>query len=180
MDRCPPLTFHMSMKFVNASFPPEVTKALDRFNHLVDEIESEAARKTREDEEIRQSKSLKLMPLRMLLKQLMDMNLLVRNSTYNNPDAAPQPLVMNEEPSSPSYAPGTSLRLDHPGVLEIAIPNGPDIERLGIVVINCAKKHPHANLFESPFRTMDSACAALAEFIALNTLARKNRPSSVL
>lgn len=168
------------MKSNDSVFPPEVVKALSRFNHMVDEIEGEALRKKREDEEIRQSKSAQLLPLRMLLKQLIDMDLRVRNSAYNNPDASPQPLVMNEEPSSPSYAPGTSLRLDHPGVLEIAIPNGPDTDRLGVVVINCAQKHPHAHLFESPFRTMDSACDALAEFIALNTLARKSRPTSPL
>lgn len=163
---------------IDSSFPPEVTKALNRFNHLVDEIESEAVRKKREDEDIRQSKSEKLMPIRMLLKQLMNLDLRVRNSAYNKPDAPPQPLVMGEEPSSPSYAPGTSLRLDHPGVLEIAIPNGPDVARLGVVVINCSQKHPHAHLFETPFRTMDSACEALAEFIALNTLARKSRPAA--
>lgn len=162
------------------SFPSAVTKALDRFNHLVDEMEQESTRKHQMDQQIGEAKALQLMPVRMLLKSLVDMGLLVRNSAYNNPDAAPQPLVMNEEPSSPSYAPGKSLRLDHPAVLEIAIPNKPDIDRYGEVVINCAQKHPHSHLFETPFRSVDAACEALAEFIALNTVARKSKPQSPL
>lgn len=159
-------------------FPSFVAQALDRFNQMVDEREEQTLRQKEEDEAVRMAKSEQLIPLRMLLKSLMDMDLLVRNSAYANPDAPMQPLRMAEEPSSASYAPGISLRLDHPAVLEIAIPNAPDVPRLGAVVINCAQKHPHGHLFETRFKTVESACDALAEFIALNTVARKRKPQA--
>lgn len=160
-------------------FPSFVTHALERFNQMVDEREEQERQRQAEDDAIRLDKSEKLMPVRMLLKSLMDLDLTVRNSAYANPDAPLQPLRMVEEPSSGSYAPGVSLRLDHPAVLEIAIPNAPDVARLGVVVINCAQKHPHGHLFETRFKTVEAACEALAEFIALNTVARKRKPHAL-
>lgn len=165
---------------MNSSLPDFVVKALNHFNTLVDEQEREAEDRLKMETDMIASKSLQLVPFRMLLKSMSDMGLMVRNNAFQNPDAPAQPLRVSEEPSSKMFAPGVSLRLDHPAILEIAIPNQADQERLGVVVINCSRTHPLEMMLKGPFRSIDDACDALASFIAKNTTARKRKPSSPL
>jgi hypothetical protein len=165
---------------MNSSLPDFVLKTLAEFNDTVDEQDRNEEERRRMVQELAEAKHRELIPLRMLLKSLTDMGVVVRNSAFQNPDAPAQALHVEEEPSSPTYAPGRSLRLNHPAILEIAIPNQSDQEKMGVVVINCARKHPQAHLLTGPFRNMEAACAALGHFLALNTVGRKRRPTSPL
>jgi hypothetical protein len=155
---------------------PAVERAMLLFNKHVANRDDLAEDRRRVEAEVIAAKSEQLIPLRMLLAQLQDMEVVVNHSDFRDSKAPPQPLRSEEGPSSPSWGPGPSIFLNHPGTLEIAIPNAQDIEKLGVVVLNLSHKNPHSSLLQGPFQTMGAACEALAEFIALQTVSVGRRP----
>lgn len=156
------------------STPDPVDVAFNKFLHTVEDRHVRQARIARLNEEIVLQKNKHLIPLRKLLKRLMDLNLVVTNSARHaggivSPNTAPVSLQVHEGDSSPTWAPGISLFLEHPAELEIAVPNEKDVKELGLVVIRCSTHHPDSSLFNGPFHTSGAACEALAEFLARNT-----------
>lgn len=145
-----------------------VDAALALFKRRVGEQEEAAERRRSIDESIIARKNEALVPIRMLLHRLQTMKVVVRNSDYSNTGAAGQPIMVEEAASSPTWAPGVSLLLEHPGVMEIAVPNDPHSE--GAVKFHLTHPNPYAEMLRGPFPTAGDACAALAQFIAAQTL----------
>lgn len=156
---------------MNASDPVE--NAFNRFLTTVADNRTRAQREQRRNERIIHDKDLKLIPVRQLLKRFVDLNVVVANASRHRRGetiiAPPVSLAVTEGASSPSWAPGNSLFLDHPAELEIAIPNDKDIPEQGVIVIRCSSDHPDAAMFNGPFRSIDEACLMLAEFLAKQT-----------
>lgn len=156
---------------MNATDPVEI--AFNRFLTTVVDNRTRAQREQRRNEEIIHKKDLQLVPVRKLLKRFMDLNVVVANaSRYRRGEitiAPPVSLAVTEGASSPSWAPGNSLFLDHPAELEIAIPNDKDIADQGVIVIRCSSDHPDSAMFNGPFRSIEEACLILAEFLAKHT-----------
>lgn len=151
-----------------------VDSAFKKFLDTLGERNSREQRRKISEQEIINAKDRALIPMRQLLKRLMDLNLIVYNSarfdagrSFEN--SAPVSFEVSESESSPRWQPGNSLYLDHPAEIEIAIPNQKDQDELGIVVITCTTDHPEQNLLQGPFRDMTQACEALAEFVARST-----------
>jgi len=145
-----------------------------RFRSLLEERNREKDRQKIADIEISQKKDEELIPVRQLLKQMVDMNILVSNSARfaggtKGPDIAPKSFRGSKNKPAPPYLPGNSLYIDHPANLEIAVPNQLDKDTKGVVVIHCSTEHPKKYLLNGPFHTMQEACLALAEFIAAST-----------
>lgn len=145
-----------------------VDAALDLFRQRLSEQEEASERRRQMDESIVARKSAMLVPVRMLLHRLQSMKIVVRNSDRDNASAVGQPLTVEEAPSSPLWSPGVSLLLEHPGVMEIAVPN--DTKADGAIRFNLTHPNPHADMLRGPFATPGDACAALAQFIAIQTL----------
>ena len=148
-----------------------VDEAFERFLVAHEEVKQRDQARQQRDQEIIANKDRLLIPLRKLLARLVDMNLLVHNtqrcSGYFNAPAVS--FRVTEGPSSPHWAPGNSLYIEHPAEIEIAIPNAADREREGEVVLRCISLHPDAAMLNGPFSTMAQACNALAEFLGRNT-----------
>ena len=126
-------------------------------------------------------KSRKLIPMRKLLKRIQDTGLMVyhtdRYSDRNNHKPA-QRFEVFEGESSPSFLPGPSLYFDHPASVEIAIPNEWDEATQGIICIRCSTTHPESGLLHGPFRNLEDAGLAIAEFLARSTVSMDTHPSS--
>jgi len=138
--------------------------------------EREHAKKVRErtEKEIIQQKSKVLVPIRKLLKRFQDMGIIVKNAETFSKELSlvnREPILFRvyEDPSSKSWAPGTSIFFDHPAIVEIAVPNDSQKSEHGVVVIHCSSDHPLKYLLNGPFRSVDGACEALANFLAKNT-----------
>lgn len=151
-----------------------VDSAFQKFLDTLGERNSREQRRKMAEQEIINAKDRALIPMRQLLKRLVDMNLIVSNAGrfdtgrfYENP--APVSFEVAESESSPRWRPGNSLYLDHPAEIEIAIPNQSDQGDLGVVIITCTTDHPDKSMLQGPFRTMGQACEALAEFLARST-----------
>lgn len=126
------------------------------------------------DNEVTAKKDLELVPLRRLLQQIVEMNIQVANASRwaggtRQTDLTPRAFMVSEKSSSNPYLPGNSLYIDHPAEIEIAVPNERDQEDRGVVVILCSTDHPQKSMLNGPFRSMNEACVALADFIAENT-----------
>ncbi len=145
-----------------------------RFRDMLADRNRERNTQRLADQEITEQKDQALVPVRRLLKQIVDMNILVSNaSRYAGgtqvTDLSPKTFEVSENTSSEPYRPGNSLYIDHPAELEIAVPNFQEQEAKGVVVILCSTDHPKKSILNGPFRSMNEACVALAEFIAENT-----------
>ena len=145
---------------------------VDPLSHFLKHVEIKektVQRLNKHSSKVREEKSKQLIPIRRLLKQVQDLGVNVRHTDYyqdrqgNHPA---QPLEPYENESSPSFLPGVSIYLNHPAVIEIAIPNEDDRSHPGVVSIMCTTFHPHASLVAGPFYSMDAACLGLAEFLA--------------
>lgn len=134
---------------------------------------SELGKKKYAEQAIKRKEQL-LIPVRVLLKKFVDAGLMVENaekfSSYAH-HLDPQPFQVYEGPSSPTWAPGTSLYFDHPATVEIAVPNE---EKNGIISIRVASHHPDANILHKKLMTIEDVCQALSKFLAKNTLSLKN------
>lgn len=120
-----------------------------------------------------QDKQKILLPVREFLHKLMDLGVVVANAdrfgALRHLAASPQHFEVYENDSSPSWEPGVSLFFDHPGKVEISVPNKTDIPQWGLVVIRCVTPVPDNDILEGPFRTAQQACEALAEFLSRHT-----------
>jgi hypothetical protein len=145
----------------------------DFLNIISTQMREEKARAQRADDE-RERKSLELIPIRQFFSKLVSIGVVVTHSAKYNGKAAQPPQLLEpfENETSPRWAPGVSIFLDHPAAIEIAIPNYP---AEGVVHINVSSAHPRAELLRGPFSDMDEACRALSRFLALDT-ARVERP----
>lgn len=131
------------------------------------------------DERIVEEKSALLIPLRMMLKKLIDAEVFVTNNAIHDNSLrtktyAPQKLQVWEASSSPSWLPGGSIFLDHPAQLEIAVTNPSKKDNASKIIISCVDNHPEKHLFQTPFETAEEACRALAEFLSSSTVDIKN------
>ena len=155
----------------------EATKVfIQQYNQRMSKSEQESARQTR----IINEKSNLLIPLRMMLKKLMDAGVVVSNHSEHEHGMhqkayAPQPLQVWESESSPHFRPGGSLYLDDPAHLEIAVSNPVHQKEEGLFVIKCATPHPLEHLLRGPFYKAEDACYALAQFLSASTV-RIDRP----
>ena len=130
---------------------------------------------------ILQDKNKTLIPVRKLLKRLVDAGVFVTHNAMYEPgniirSFPPQELTVWEAPSSPHWQPGGSLFLDHPAHIEIAINNGKHQECEGLIAISCTTEHPNRNLLRGPFHNTEEACMALAKFLSESTI-RIERPN---
>lgn len=153
---------------------PAADRAYQKFMEVVSERRAQDERRRSNTQEVIVAKNRALIPMRQLLKRLTDMNLVVANASLHTggvsaPNSAPVAFTVSEGISSERWQPGHSLYFDHPAEVEIAIPNTKDQADVGVVVITCATPHPDASFLNGPFRSMEEACIALAEFIARNT-----------
>ena len=141
--------------------------------------------KSRErDDRIVEEKSALLIPIRMMLKKLMDAEVYVTNNAVHDTSLrtktyAPKKLDVWEAQSSPTWIPGGSIFLDHPAQLEIAVTNHTKKEKNKKIIISCVDDHPKKYLFQSSFDTPELACKALAEFLSHSTVDIK-RPEILL
>lgn len=120
---------------------------------------------------VAERKSRQLMPLRQLLKRLVDRGLIVSHADRSGASRkSHQAFQVYENESSEGFLPGISIFIDHPAQIEIAIPNEGDQARLGVVAIMCATNHPDRAMLQGPFRNMRDAAMALMEFIARSTV----------
>lgn len=157
--------------------------AKDPFDLFIQQVEKREKEKQHQQErasERAEEKSRKLIPVRKLLKKIQDTGLMVYHSeryTDRNTVSPPQRFTVFEDASSPSFQPGPSLYFDHPAQVEIAIPNDWDAEVMGVVCIRCSSSHPESGLFNGPFRSMDDALSALAEFLARSAVSMDSHPT---
>ena len=145
-----------------------------RFRDKLAEMNRQQDHQRLADHEMTEKKDRELIPVRKLLQQIVEMNIQVSNASRWDggtrvTDLTPKPFQVSENKSSDPYLPGNSLYIDHPAAIEIAVPNPREQEEKGVVVILCSTDHPHKSMLNGPFRSMDAACIALADFIAENT-----------
>lgn len=155
----------------------------DPLQHFLQRVQMQEKIKSQHNQhhsQVAEDKSRKLVPIRKLLKQIQDMGLIVHHAErysdrMSNPPA--QRFEVFENESSPSFLPGPSLYFNHPAMVEIAIPNEWDTAHPGAVSICCTTHHPESSLLNGPFRNIDDACVALAEFLARSTVSISSHPA---
>lgn len=153
---------------------------LEHFLQRVRWQEQVKSQNNQQSAETSEEKSRKLVPIRKLLKQIQDMGLMVHHQDrYSNRlgNSPAQRFQVFENESSPSFLPGPSLFFNHPAMVEIAIPNEWDTNHPGAIAICCTTHHPESPLLSGPFRSIDDACVALAEFLARSTVSISSHPS---
>lgn len=148
--------------------------------------ERERIQSRRQDTNLRlvEEKNRALIPIRKLLKVLIDAGVQVTHESACRSKATgrsypPQPLQVFENVSSSHWRPGSSIFMEHPAVLEIAVSNYPNRAAEGLIRIACSSPHPDAHLLTGPFANAEVAVKALAEFLARSTV-RVDRPSVLL
>ena len=157
-----------------------VEEFLERFHSR----ERLAGRQRHNREKTISAKSEMLIPMRKMLKHLVDAQVYVTHHAMHEQGhtarniTAPQQLLVYESESSPRWQPGESLFLDHPARIEIAIPNTHQRQHEGVVVVACSTPHPHDYLLRGPFVTMEEACVALARFLSESTVRIDSDPLS--
>jgi hypothetical protein len=159
---------------MNSFFSEQSQDPFHRFRAKLAEKNLQHESQRQIEAETTEKKDRDLVPIRKLLQQIVEMNIQVSNASRwaggtRPTDLSPKPFKVSEDKSSDPYLPGNSIYIDHPAELEIAVPNPVDLEEKGVVVILCATDNPHRSMLNGPFRTMEEACTALADFIAENT-----------
>lgn len=152
---------------------------LQEFNKHIQQSERKSDRERRIVEE----KNKLLVPLRKMLKQLMDAGVFVTHQSVHEHGVrvrtyAPQPLEVWEAQSSTHWQPGSSLFLNHPAQIEIAVSNPQHVDKEGKIVIRCATPHPLSHMIEIPFYDPIEASMALAKFLSQSTV-RIERPDAI-
>lgn len=125
-------------------------------------------------ERVVRDKHTRLIPMRQLLKRLVDLSVQVHHAeTYSSSrriSQPPQPLEVYEDTSSAPWHPGQSLFLEHPAKIEIAVPNAHQESTEGQVVIRISTEHPESHLLTRRFDSMKDACVAMARFLSFSTV----------
>ncbi len=161
-----------------------IEDALKVFQQTWDGLRDKNSFKMKEEKRIAEGKSRALHPVRALIKSLIDANVIVKSrycwdsyspgrkhtAPKHRADIDDKPLVVFETNSSPTWAPGVSLILEHPAHIEIAIPNQRDEHQFGAIVMRATTPHPDVHLIHRRFTSVEDGCIALAEFIAKNTV----------
>lgn len=158
----------------SSEFTNEAKKSFDKFKNLMNQKKQILIQDSAMEEEIRKKKNKDLIPIRQLLKQIEDMQLLVSNaSRYSGgttkTDLEPVLFRVNEKETSnnnPHLYPGRAVCFSHPADVEIAIPNESEQNSQGVIKINCATDHPDRGMLVRKFDSIQEACDVLAEFIA--------------
>ena len=158
-------------------------KAALEFFQAYQKNEHREIQKRLSSKKIIDSKNISLIPIRKLLKTLVDAGVHVSHSAIHDHATAirpqaPQALAVWEGESSPHWQPGSSLYLDHPAVMEIAITNPHQQQDEGLVVISCSTEHPMSGMLTGPFMSIEEACLALAQFLSASTV-RIDRPQDL-
>jgi hypothetical protein len=139
---------------------------------------------SQEDRVIAKQKKDKLDFIAKFLQKFVDLEVYVNHSdqytknTRTMDGIEPQKFSFYYVDSSKTWAPGISIWLDHPAIIEIAIPNKPQED--GIVVIKVASHHPDSYLLEQHFTNYASACEALGRFLGKCTTSIGKDPTKYL
>lgn len=158
--------------------------AKDPFDLFVQQVQNRERNKKNQQklaQSVIEEKIKRLVPIRRLLKRIQDTGLLVHHSDRygdRNISKPAERFEVFEDDSSPSFYPGTSLYFDHPGNVEIAVPNEWDEAVHGVICIRCSTPHPDIDLLRGPFRTLEDANHALASFLARSAVSIDTHPSS--
>lgn len=128
---------------------------------------------TNEEKTIAENKKKQLETIAKFLEKAVENDVYVKHtdtyllSALSVADLKPQKFSYRFEESSHSWAPGVSIIIDHPGQIEIAIPNKPQTE--GVVKIHLSSPHPASYLFQGVFNSHRQACEALGRFLGKST-----------
>lgn len=128
---------------------------------------------TNEQKTIAESKKKQLETIAKFLDKAIENEVYVKHadtyllSSLILDDLKPQKFTYRFEESSPPWAPGISIIFDHPGKVEIAIPNQP--EKDGVVKIHLSSPHPAAYLFQGVFSSQRQVCEAIGRFLGKST-----------
>lgn len=148
----------------------------------INEKEKKKTLVSQEERRIAQLKKDKLQPIEKFLQKFVDLEVSVHHSDKyaNTKSSIPgdQKFSFYYVDSSKTWSPGISIWIDHPAVMEIAIPNNPQEE--GIVVIKVASHHPDSYLLEQVFHSYESACQAIGRFLAKNTVSVGKDPKKYI
>lgn len=153
---------------------PSAADALAHFKTLFSQKQQMKGSRQKRNDALAAQKAQTLIPIRQLIQELVDLGVRVRHAHASRGNGNSQPdqlLEPYENESSESWLPGTSIYLDHPAQIEIAVPNPHQVEEQGVVVVRVASDHPDAAVVRGPFTDVGQACMALAEFLARNTRA---------
>lgn len=150
-------------------------QALAEFFSVVDKRQQQEEKRQETSKRVIAEKNAILIPLRKMLARLQEAGVFVHHNAFYDYSLthriqAPQELKVWENESSPLWQPGSSIYLDHPAVMEIAVCNPKDRDTDGLIRISCTTPHPQANLLSGPFHTAEEACLALARFLAQSTI----------
>jgi hypothetical protein len=156
-------------------------RAFDTFFTEFDEKARQSSRRGTREDEVAKKKRETLEPIAELLGRLANLGLVVPDARSASgqpgfPQGREATLTVTEGPSSPSWAPGVSIFIDHPAEIEIAVPNESDIRDKGPVVISCATSHPDRGMLVQKHASVHAAADALARFLAKNTLRIQKDP----
>lgn len=158
-----------------------IDKAFKIFMNNVEAQEKQKNIVEKNKEEIRKEKDIILMPIKILLKRIVETNVLVWDSKRfergmlksDVKKLPPVKLQVFEDESNPMWQPGKSLYLKHPAEIEISVPNDKQKEQYGLIQISCSE-NPHKGIFNKSFKTVDDACGAIVEFLSKNTISIDN------
>lgn len=128
---------------------------------------------SQEESLIAESKKRQLATIITFLDKFVGMDVYVNHydiyslNTLSRQDLKPQKFTYQLDDSSKRWAPGISIVIQHPGNIEIAIPNKPSEE--GAVVVHLSTPHPQAHLLQGNFSNQLQVCEAMARFLSFST-----------
>lgn len=137
-----------------------------------------------EERNIAKQKRTKLAPIEKFLNKFKELGVYVQHSDHYTKNTltmegiVPQLFDFYLQDSSKTWAPGISILIDHPAIIEIAIPNKPKEE--GVVVIKVASHHPDRYLLDQNFSSYEAACSALGRFLGRCTTSVTKDPKTYL
>ena len=153
---------------------PDVDEAYQLFLQDYQNRQSQSKAQANVQEGLARDKHQRLIPMRQLLKRLVDLSVQVHHaesySASRRTSQPPQPLEIYEDQSSDPWRPGQSLFLEHPAKIEVSVPNPHQESTEGKVVIRISTDHPHAYLLNRRFDSVKDACVAMARFLSLSTV----------
>lgn len=145
----------------------------DSFLNGFNEMTKKKNATTNEERVIAENKKKELSIIEKFLQKFIEMDVYVNHAdTYDTISLSknhlkPQKFSFRFDESSTQWAPGISIMIEHPALIEIAIPNDKDKE--GIVVIHIASNHPYGYLLQNGFNSQKQACEALGRFLSKST-----------
>ena len=156
--------------------------AVDIFYEILKQKTVEERRKESNEYKIIQQKNSIIIPIKKMLKTLMDNGVHVHSYTKFavgelQIDHEAKKLKVYEGESAPHWAPGNSLYIEDPAQIEIAITNPSQRAKEGLIVFAITSEHPDSYILNGPFHDVSQACIALAKFLSLNTMHVTGKPN---